>query len=77
MLISCPHCERTFEAPPCGWCSGTGKVKVPCPADHHDHDITIACGRCQGTGVATGVIRIVEGGPYGKDTDTVPAQLRD
>lgn len=34
----------------CEWCAGTGKVTIPCPADHHNHDVTIACGRCGGAG---------------------------
>lgn len=35
---------------PCSWCNGSGKVNIPCPAQHHGHDVTVKCGRCNGTG---------------------------
>ncbi len=34
----------------CSWCGGSGKVKIPCPAKHHAHIVTVPCGRCGGTG---------------------------
>lgn len=36
----------------CSFCCGAGKLMIRCPASHHNHDITISCGRCGGTGFA-------------------------
>jgi hypothetical protein len=50
--------ERTLEAicrsnaGGCSWCAGTGRTIALCPAGHHNHNITVMCGNCKGTGVA-------------------------
>jgi len=35
----------------CAWCSGSGKILMRCPAEHHNHMINVTCGRCDGTGI--------------------------